>query len=150
MHWRQSGSPHTWRHQSPCRPSTWATFTLSSHWGRPLPAKKKKSFASRRAGSLQLCRTLRDPVDCSLPGFSIREGGSLGKNPGAYLANTGCHTLLETIFPAALAANSPEYLLLPEPLWPKQLHHLHTWPSQGQTQVLQRSLRSKPQWMTQM
>ena len=69
-----------------------------------------------RAGSLQLCRTLRDPVDCSLPGFSIREGGSLGKNPGAYLANTGCHTLLETIFPAALAANSPEYLLLPEPL----------------------------------
>ena len=23
--------------------------------------------------------------------------------------------------------------LLPEPLRPKQLHHLHTWPSQGQT-----------------
>ena len=34
---------------------------------------------------------------------------------------------------------TPEYLVLPEPLRPKQLHHLHTWPSQGQTQVLQGS-----------
>ena len=55
-----------------------------------------------------------------------------------------------TIFPAALTANSPEYLVLPEPLQPKQLHNLHTWPSQGQTQALQGSLRSKPQWMTHM
>ena len=39
-----------------------------------------------------------------------------------------------------------QYLVLPEPLLPKQLYHLHTWPSQGQTQVLQGSLRSKPQW----
>ena len=53
--------------------------------------------------------------------------------------------LLAAIF---LATNSPEYLVLPESLLPKQLHHLHTWPSQGQTQVLQGSLRSKPQWMT--
>ena len=49
-----------------------------------------------------------------------------------------------TIFPAALATKSPEYLMLPEPLQPKQLHHLHTWPSQGKIQVLQDSLRSKP------
>ena len=48
-----------------------------------------------------------------------------------------------TIFPAALAANSPEYLVLPEPLQPKQLHHLHAWPSQGQTQALRGSLRSQ-------
>ena len=33
------------------------------------------------------------------------------------------------LFPAALATNFPEYLLLPEALRPKQLHHLHTWPS---------------------
>ena len=39
-----------------------------------------------------------------------------------------------------------QYLVLPEPLLPKQLHHLHTWPSQGQTQALQGSLRNKPQW----
>ena len=37
--------------------------------------------------------------------------------------------------------------MLPEPLRPKQLHHLHTWPLLGQIQVLQGSLRSKPQWM---
>ena len=50
----------------------------------------------------------------------------------------------------ALATNSPEYLVLLEPLRPKQLHHLHTWPPQGQTQVIQGSLRSKPQWTTHM
>ena len=81
-------------------------------------------------------------MDCGLPGFSVR----------AVLQAR----ILELIaqywlpFPAALAANSPEYLVLPEPLQPKQLHHLHTWPSQGQTQVLQGSLRSKPQWMIHM
>ena len=37
--------------------------------------------------------------------------------------------------------------MLPELLQPKQLHHLHTWPLLGQIQVLQGSLRSKPQWM---
>ena len=51
------------------------------------------------------------------------------------------------LFPAALASKSPEYLVLPVPLQPKQLHHLHTWPSLGQTQVLQGRLRSKPPWM---
>ena len=49
-----------------------------------------------------------------------------------------------TIFPAALVIDSSEYLVLPETLWPKQLHHTHTWPSQGQTQVLQGSLRKNP------
>ena len=42
-------------------------------------------------------------------GFSRQEYWSI-------LANTGCHTLLETIFPAALATNPPEDLVLPEPL----------------------------------
>ena len=39
---------------------------------------------------------------------------------------------------------------MPESLRPKQLHHLHTWPSLGQTQVLQGSLKSKLQWKTHM
>ena len=55
-----------------------------------------------------------------------------------------------TIFPASLATNTPEYLVLPESLKPKQLYYLHTWPSLGQTQVLQSSHRSKPQRMTHM
>ena len=77
-------------------------------------------------------------------------GGLFRQEYWSVLANTGCHALLGTIFPAALATNSPEYLVLPEFLQPQQLHHLHTWPSQGQTQVLQGSLRSKPQWMAHM
>ena len=35
------------------------------------------------------------------------------------MANTGCHILLEHIFPAALDTNFPEYLVLPEPLRPQ-------------------------------
>ena len=41
----------------------------------------------------QSCPTLCDPMDCSLPGFSVH-GGSLGKNTGV-----GCHALLQGIFP---------------------------------------------------
>ena len=48
------------------------------------------------------------------------------------------------IFPTALDANSPEYLVLPEPLKPKELYHFHTWPSHWQVQVFQESFRSKP------
>ena len=47
------------------------------------------------------------------------------------LANTGCHTLLEHYISCCLSYQLPEYLVLPEPLQPKQLHHLHTWPSEG-------------------
>ena len=102
--------------------------------------------------------SLPPPRDLPNPGIEPRSPTLLadalaseppGKPKQGYwsvLANTDCHT----IFPATLAANPPEYLVLPEPLRPKQLHHLHTWPSQGQTQVLQGSLRSKPQWTTPM
>ena len=40
----------------------------------------------------QLCPTLCDPVDCSLPGTSVR-GDSPGRNTGV-----GCHALLQGIF----------------------------------------------------
>ena len=89
-----------------------------------------------RAGSLQSCLILCNSVDCGLPGFSVREGGSPGKNIGTYWPILVAIPYYSTLFPAALAANSPEYLVLPEPLTPKQLHHLHTWPSQGQIQDL--------------
>ena len=45
------------------------------------------------AKSLQLCLTLYDPMDCSLPGSSVC-GDSPGKNTGV-----GCHALLQGIFP---------------------------------------------------
>ena len=128
------------------RPSSCATFTLNSHQGRA--ATGRRILASVHAGSLRWSPTLCDPVDCGLPGFSVREGGSPGRNTGAYWPILVAIPFWSTIFPAALASNPLEYLMLPEPLQPKQLHHCHTWPSQGQTQVLQGSLRSKPQWTT--
>ena len=75
-------SLHTQCRQGPCKPSSYTTFTLNSHWGRA--ATGKISLASMRTGSLQLCLTLCDTVDYGLPGFSVREGGSPGKNTGAY------------------------------------------------------------------
>ena len=41
----------------------------------------------------QLCQTLCDPMDCSLPGSSVH-GDSPSKNTGV-----GCHALLQGIFP---------------------------------------------------
>ena len=122
-------SLHTWGCQGPHKPGSCAIFTFNSHWGRA--ATGKKSLASMRAGLLWQCWTLCNPVDCGLPGFSVREGSSLGKNTGAYWPIFVAILFQNTIFPAALPANFPEYLVLPEPLRPKQLHHLHTWPSQG-------------------
>ena len=119
--------------------------------GGPLPGtaaqgKKYIYIPCMCTGLLQSCPTLCGPVDCGLPGFSVR-GGSPGKNTGVYWP-TLVAILYSTVLPAALAANSPEYLMRPEPLRPKQLHHLHPWPSQEQTQVLQGSLRSKRHWTT--
>ena len=61
---------HTWHRQGPHKPSSCSTFTLNSHWGRA--ATGNKSLVSMRAGSLWLCPALCDPVDCGLPGFSLR------------------------------------------------------------------------------
>ena len=95
---------------------------------------------------------LYDPVDRGLQASpSGRQVGGLvfsRQEHWSGLASTGCHTFWSTVYPAAPAANPPEDLVLPEPLRPKQLPHLHTWPSQGRTQVPQGSLRSKPQWTT--
>ena len=59
---------------------------------------------------------LCDPVDCGLPGFSVRERVSPGKNTGAYWPILFAITFKSIIFPATLVANPPEYLVLPEPL----------------------------------
>ena len=55
-------------------------LTFNSHWGRA--AAGKKCLASMHTGSLQSCPTLCSPADCGLPGLSVREGGSPGKNTG--------------------------------------------------------------------
>ena len=80
--WRQSVSLNTWCHQGPHKPSSYTTFTLNSHWGRAATGKKRP--ASMCSGLLLSCPTLCDPVDYGLSGFSVREGGSPGKNTVAY------------------------------------------------------------------
>ena len=64
-------SLHTWHHMGPCKSSSCTNFMLNCHWGRT--ATGKKSLASIYTGSLRLCTALCDPVDCGLPGFSVRE-----------------------------------------------------------------------------
>ena len=75
---------------------------------------RQKSPGSVHAGSLGSFPTLCDPTDCVLPGFS--DSGASRQQHWSVLANNGCHTLLETVFPVAPAGNSPEDLVLPEPL----------------------------------
>ena len=80
--------------------------------------------------------TLCKPVDCGLPGFSVR--GVLQTR------------ILELIaqywlpFPAALAANSPEYLVLPEYLRPKQLHHSTHGPHKGKPKSFRAASGANP------
>ena len=42
--------------------------------GQSCHRQKNKSLVFMSAGLLQSCLTLCDPVDCGLPGFSVREG----------------------------------------------------------------------------
>ena len=136
-------SLHTWHRRSPHKPSSCATFTLNSQKKSCIYAYRVTSVVSN---SLQPCGLW--------PARLLCQGGGL--NTGyrqeywSILANTGRHTLLELYTSCRPSRQPLEYLVLPEPLGPKQLPHLHTWPSRGQTQVLQGRLRSKPQWTIHM
>ena len=99
-------SLHNWRRQGPHDLSSCTTFTLNRHWGRAATGKKRP--ASMCSGLLLSCPTLCDPVDYGLSGFSVREGGSPGKNTGAYWPTLSAIPFESTVFPAALATNSPE------------------------------------------
>ena len=55
--------------------------------------KKKKSLVFMQAGLVWSCPTLCGPVDCGLPGFSVR--GFSRQEYWSILANTGCHPLLK-------------------------------------------------------
>ena len=66
-------------------------FSRGSSWSRD--QTRVSCIACICAKSLQSCPALCDPVNSSLPGFSIH-GDSLGKNIGV-----GCHAQLQGIFP---------------------------------------------------
>ena len=139
---RRAMSLPAWPRHGPCKPSSCARFTLNRHWGKPATGR---SLASMRAQSLWSCPTLHL---CGLwPARLLCQGGEFSRQEyWSVLANAGCHTLLEHCIsrcPNRQPSRVPGAARTPttQPAAP-----LHTWPSQGQTQVLQDSLRSKPQW----
>ena len=110
---------------------------------------RQKSLPSMCTGSLRQCLTLCFPVDCGLPGFSIREWGFSRQEYWSILANTGFHILLEVYISCCPSCQLPEYLVLPEPLQPKNLNHFHTWPSQEQTKFSREASGTNPSgWPT--
>ena len=68
---------------------------------------RQKSLVSMYAGSLWSCPTLCNPVDCGLPGFSVRERGVSRQEYWSILANTGCHTLLSSVQFSSVAQSYP-------------------------------------------
>ena len=112
--------------------------------------RQKKSLASIHAGSLWLCPTLCDPVDCGLPGFSVRDGVLQARIPER-IGHTGCHTLLEHYISYCPSQNTPRSTWCCQNPCDSSICTSSTpgpHPSPRETQVLQDSLRSKPQWMT--
>ena len=74
-------SLHTWHRQGPHKPSSWTTFTLTSHWGRTATGKKSCVYVRR------IALVVSDPLwPCRLwpARLLCQRGGSPGKNTGAY------------------------------------------------------------------
>ena len=69
--------------QGPCKPTSSTAFALNPHWGRAATGKKNVLHLCVQ-GCFSRVWTLCDPVDCGLPGFSVRERGSPGKHIRAY------------------------------------------------------------------
>ena len=88
--------------------------------------------------SLQPCRLLPVACQASLSGSRVLQARIL-ECIGEYC----CHTLLEYYIFCFPSCQLPRVAGASRPLQSKQLHPLHTRPSQGQTQVPQGSLRSK-------
>ena len=67
-------SLHTWHHQRSSKSSRRACYLHTQLlWGQSCH-RQKKSLAFMHTRSLQSRPTLFDPVDCGLPGFSVRDG----------------------------------------------------------------------------
>ena len=136
-------SLHTWHDQGSCKPNNCATFTLNSHWGRANTGKKKKVLqlcVQGCFGLVQLFATL-------WPTRLLYQRGVLSKQEyWSALANTCCHTLLEHCISCCPSHQPPPPTRVPGAARTPETQEAvppPTWPSQGQTQALQGSLRSK-------
>ena len=129
---------HTGHHQGPYKPSSCTTFMPNPHWGQSYHSQKVLCLSTQGCfGHVWIFVTLWT-VACqdSLLGRGVLQARILEPIGQCWLPYPS-----RALY-AALATNSPDYLVLPEPPWPKQLHHLHTWPSLGP--CLQGSLRANP------
>ena len=117
--------PGRWTCQCPCKPSSCATCMFNPHWGRAATGKKER-IASTHEGHFNRVQLFATPWIVAYQ--ASLSGGFPRQEYWSILANTGCHTLPQHYISCC---PSPEYLVLPEPLRPKQLHHLLTWPSLG-------------------
>ena len=128
----------------PVSPQAKQLYHLHSQPSLGQSCHRQKSLPSMCTGSLRQCLTLCFPVDCGLPVFSIREWGFSRQEYWSILANTGFHILLEVYISCCPSHQLPEYLVLPEPLQPKNLNHFHTWPSQEQTKFSREASGTNP------
>ena len=120
-----------------------------SRQGRAVTGKNKQTcicvhrVASVVSDLLQPCELWPARLLCQGGGFSRQEYWSVWDN-------TGCHTLLEhyiSCCPSHQLPRVPGAARTPETQVDAPPPHVA---SQGQTQVLKGSLRSKPQWTTHM
>ena len=114
--------------------------------GQSCHRQKKSCIYARRvasavSSSLRTCRLW--PARLPSGEFSRQEYWSVW-------ANTGRHPLLEHCTSCCPSRQLPSTWCCQNPCDPSICTTPHTWPSQRQTQVLQGSPRSKPQWTTHM
>ena len=139
-------SLHTWHHQAPCNPNSCTTFALNPHWGRDATDKTSCIYAcsvtSLMSSSLRPCGLWPVRLLC--------EGG-FSRQYWSELANTGCHTFIEDYMSYCPSQNTPRSTWCCQNPCDSSICTSSTpgpHPSPRETQVLQDSLRSKPQWMT--
>ena len=92
---------------------------------------------SRVSDSLLLCRLWPARLLC-------QTGGSPGKNPGAYSPVLIAMPFWSSVFPAALAANPTEYLVLPESLQPSSCATSSPGPHRGKPKPARAASGAKP------
>ena len=140
-------SLHTWRHQGPCKSSSCATFMLNSHWGRAATGKKPCFYALRVvlvvSNSLHPCRLWPARLLCQ--GGGALQAGIL-EHIGQYWLPYPSRALyfLLPYLPTLLSSWCCQ-----NPCDPSSCTTSTPGPHR-QTQVLQGSLRSKPQWTAHM
>ena len=103
--------------------------SLSNLTGAELPQAKKSCIYAHTVTSV--VSGLCDPVDCGLPGFSVREGVLSRQEYWSILANTGCHTLLDHYISCCPSCQLPCTLCCQNPCDPRLCTTFIPGPNRG-------------------